>query len=238
MRIVNLAEHPANLAVFTASSMKEALPQAEAAFREPGIQGAVWYQPPEPSFAWERESVLMREFRQAIGQTQDDSRRFDVQVVVTTNRQKNQSIGLGASGRISAELESLEQSRLDNLKQLSNAFSKAHLSIRHEKKGDQHPHYDGDGIEPVKLDRRKIFSGQNIRVLRSRTVAGTWVYDLEGRPFVKDDLPEAWEVGIGSYLFLTGSSGEPGKALLHSTPTFEVTPPVKRIVDVYDCLHQ
>jgi hypothetical protein len=252
MRTVTPLNHPKNVVVFTAASLSEAIPLADAAMRQDGIQGAVWFSKP-CDIDFEKEVLLRRAFRRGTRGWRNESGMVSDSIgktaaEVTIRLTAKQRFKFGYRRNTANARRCLDKTRIENMLALQTIFHSVKLGVRHEVKTKINPHFDSKEAEMEVTDTTRLFFGRRLRVLNSRAGAGTLVYDLDGKPLRQKagtlsepeyHLPEAWQVGVGSYLFLGGDDWGRDKSILHTSPDFVANDELyPRVLDVYDCHHR
>ncbi|MBK9585536.1 MAG: hypothetical protein KA099_02770 [Alphaproteobacteria bacterium] len=258
VQALTLENHPDNIATFEALSLYEACLKADQAFRQEGIQGAVWVRNEQQPFLSNRLGVIQR-LRDLSADPEFGAsamRRMNG-MNVKTNLFTNDSGELVPAFEHSADglpqglvfdpQEVLEPQRLQELAELSQLFGRCALSSRYEMNEHIDPHYDHWTLFPgtAPLDDR-LFQGHDVRILIARHQPSVMVYRApEERPIYdrggvipgqeKDKLKEVWQPATGDYIFTCDLTWGVGKALAHSSPDFSCESEEDcRILDVYD----
>lgn len=203
MRTITLTDHPSNIAVFEATGMYEAVHKADKAFRQDGIQGAIWASKPVPLIREQEAEYGPSAYRLAGNASQPSS-------------------VYGPSLR-------LDQTRYENLRDLSKIFAWAALEVRRSRSGlgIESAHIDGKDYRME--DPEKLFFGFEMRMICAREKFGTLVK--------QEKTQEWWQVNAGHSLFLCGKNFV-NKALVHAFPEFRLNKDqFPRVTDVYDFRH-
>ena len=224
--VISLSQHPTNIVVFKAASMKEAVLMADEAFKTPSIQGAIWHDPANTApVQWKKEIDLRSAFEQAgevsslIGNYKIDCYRINSAGIYLNSF--NQSV----LKKVDTDILGKDRSR--NLQALGDIFSSTKMSVHHITREQMARHYDGD-TRKILQDPQRLFSGTLMRILQARQGPGTIIYEGSD-PFLKQ-----WQIASRDFLFFMGRDGIEAKALLHSAPEFDyILAGYTRVLDVY-----
>lgn len=251
IRRITLLDHPENIAVFKASSLREACLKADVAMRKKGIQGAVWVRNESGSFGVNRMAALTKLREQSedaalSSVVMKNMNGVNIKTVMETDAEGRQTPRFEKIARAAPEAI-LESERLSDLDQLSKAFGECSLSSRYELLEVIDPHYDHYSRFAVKEPQEdKIFMGRMVRILVARHQPSVIVYNTEGKNPECDiggqilgkgqnRLKEAWQPAVGDYIFTCDLTWGLQKALPHSSPEFRSENEEDcRILDVYD----
>ena len=248
---ITLEDHPDNIVAFEAASLYEACLKADQAMRQDSIQGAVWIRNEQEPFLNDRLSAV-RKLREQSG-----SSAFDNRAMRSTNgiNLKTELVP-GPDGRLVPHFENfreieaedvIEPQRLSDLQELSRVFGGCALSSRYEMTETTDPHYDHYmRFAKMEAQEDKMFQGRMVRLLVARHQPSVVVYNTKGenppceqggyiRGAGRGKLQEAWQPGVGDYIFTCDLTWGLEKALPHSSPEFSCESEEDcRILDVYD----
>lgn len=208
MNVITIDNHPPNIAVFRADSMREAVVQAEEVLEIPNVQGALWIDK-GVTLNLENDITLKKNFMTAMNLREISAITIPVEI------EQFGSIKPATKKIINPNfIKCLSADRVTSLTELSEVFEKVRLQVRHQSKVTYDRHSDARTDVPSPAREDKPFNGRRIRILENRRQASTIVY-LDGN---KNSQP--WRLPFNAPLFFTGEDWSKEKALWHATPTY------------------